>query len=232
MASSKQYAYYLEGNELAIVEKDVSFDNDVTSKEYGPGASRAEWNSPKTSVADGLEVKYVYSPNYRILDTSLVDTNDLTHYQSNGDGKLRFSTNVGSANFTNGTNVTNLSAVTHIVLENAGRFNGLHKLTSVDTTHITTDTPYSGLASATAFEEAVSMYYDVSVLEDEDFDLDLPLYLQKALVYYVKGKIAEDKADVKAREFFMREFKKMVEKYESSRISGLRLVSPGSHAMR
>ena len=26
MATSKQYAYYLEGNQLAIVEKDVSFD--------------------------------------------------------------------------------------------------------------------------------------------------------------------------------------------------------------
>ena len=29
MANTRQYAYYLEGNEIAIVEKDVSFDNDV-----------------------------------------------------------------------------------------------------------------------------------------------------------------------------------------------------------
>ena len=232
MASSKQYAYYLEGNELAIVEKDVSFDNDVTSKEYGPGASRAEWNSPKTSVADGLEVKYVYSPSYIINNTSAVDTDDITQYISTN-GKLTLGTVIGSADFTNGTNVTNMSAVNHIVLENAGRFNGYHKVTSITTTAILTDTPHTpGTSSATNFEEAVSMYYNVSVLEDEDFDLDLPLYLQKALVYYIKGKLAEDKADAKAREYFMREFKKMIEKHESSRISGLRIVSPGSHAMR
>ena len=39
MATSKQYAYYLEGNKLAIVEKDVSFDNNLSSKDYGPGVS-------------------------------------------------------------------------------------------------------------------------------------------------------------------------------------------------
>ena len=33
MATSKQYAYYLEGNQIAIVEKDVSFDNDLDSKD-------------------------------------------------------------------------------------------------------------------------------------------------------------------------------------------------------
>ena len=61
MATSKQYAYYLEGNKLAIVEKDVSFDNDVDSKDYGPGASKQRWESPQSSVTDGLEIKYVYS---------------------------------------------------------------------------------------------------------------------------------------------------------------------------
>ena len=29
MAISKEYAYYIEGNQIAIVEKDVSFDNDI-----------------------------------------------------------------------------------------------------------------------------------------------------------------------------------------------------------
>ena len=232
MATSKEYAWYLEGNQIAIVEKDVSFDNDINNKDYGPGASRQKWDSPKTTIADGLKVKYVYTPIYRINNTADVDTNDITHYSSNGEGKLSFTTDIGGANFINGTNVTNMSSVTHIVLKNAGRFNGYHKITSVASAGLTTDTPYTGAVSFTPFEEAVTMYYDVSVLEDESFDLDLPLYLQKALVYYVKAKLAEDAGELKLREYAMREFKKMIEKHENSRISGLRITSPGSHAIR
>ena len=33
MASERQYAYYLEGNRIAIVEKDTSFSNNVDNKE-------------------------------------------------------------------------------------------------------------------------------------------------------------------------------------------------------
>ena len=135
MATSKQYAWYLEGNKIAIIEKDVSFDNDVESKDYGPGASRQRWESPKTSVTDGLEIKYTYLPN-------------------------------------------------------------------------------------------------LSELQDESADIDLPSYLQKALVYYIKAKLAEDAANIEAKEYLMREFKKMIEKYENSRISGLRIMTPGSHAIR
>ena len=69
MATSKQYAWYLEGNQVAIVEKDVSFDNNELNKDYGPGASRQRWESPQSSVIDGLEVKYVYAPTYRVKST-------------------------------------------------------------------------------------------------------------------------------------------------------------------
>ena len=62
--------------------------------------------------------------------------------------------------------------------------------------------------------------------------MDLPNYLQKALVYYVKAKLAEDAGEFKLREYAMREFKKMIEKYDSSKISGLRMMVPGSHAIR
>ena len=87
MATSKQYAYYLEGNKVAIVEKDVSFDNDVSSMDYGPGASRQRWESPQSSVADGLEVKYVYAPTYRI--TIPTNTNSVDVYYGGTNGKLR-----------------------------------------------------------------------------------------------------------------------------------------------
>ena len=134
MATSKQYAWYLEGNKIALVEKDVSFDNDVDSKDYGPGASRQRWKSPQSSINDGLEIAYTYAP----------------------------------------------------------------------TTNI----------------------------QDEESIIDLPIYLQKALVYYVKSKLAEDAANIEVKLYFDREFKKMIEKYENTRISGLRIISPGLHSIR
>jgi len=69
-------------------------------------------------------------------------------------------------------------------------------------------------------------------MEDESFELDLPNYLQKALVYYIKGKLAEDSGNIELKEYSMREFKKMIEKHENSRISGLRIISSGLHAIR
>ena len=38
MASAKEYAYYIEGNKIAIVERDTSFDNDLVAA-YAPSIS-------------------------------------------------------------------------------------------------------------------------------------------------------------------------------------------------
>ena len=73
---------------------------------------------------------------------------------------------------------------------------------------------------------------DVNVLNDETDIIDIPEYLAKALVYYVKAKMAEDQRDLELKEYFMREFRKMVEKQESSKIWGARLVVPASNAIR
>ena len=234
MATTRQYAYYLEGNEIAIVEKDVSFDNDVDSKDYGPGATRQRWRSPQETIADGLKIKYVYTPNYRIQTTNDVDRS-ITQYMST-DGKLTIADN--SSTYINYATAYALAADKYIVLKKAGRFNGLHKIESVGDNGATNNkiiltTKYTGSESVwTDFEETPGLYYALDVLEDESFELDLPNYLQKALVYYVKAKIAEDSGDLKLKEYSMREFKKMIEKYESSRITGLRLMIPGAHAIR
>ena len=66
MADVKEYAYYIEGSSLALVERDVEFDNDPNSKDYGPGTDKYVWKSPLSSVTDGLELQYTYSPNYTI----------------------------------------------------------------------------------------------------------------------------------------------------------------------
>ena len=110
--ASKQYAYYLEGNQVAIVERDVSFQNNVDSKEFGPGASRQQWKSPLSTVADALEIKYVYAPTYRIESTD-VSTATVESWDQDNDGNFR----LRAASGTDWTSSPNLSAVTHIVLQ-------------------------------------------------------------------------------------------------------------------
>ena len=134
MASIKQYAYYLEGSRLAVVEKDTTFDNNVDNRDFSPGIARQEWKSPTSSIASGLEIKYV---------------------------------NSGAEN-----------------------------------------------------------------LVDEASEINLPTYLSKALVYYVKARLAEDAMNLEAKMYFEREFKKMIEKHETSKISGMRVTIPGSHSIR
>ena len=53
---------------------------------------------------------------------------------------------------------------------------------------------------------------DVDTLNDESDTIDLPRYQANAVVYYLKAKMAEDMGDMDQREFFLREFKRQLEK--------------------
>ena len=44
--------------------------------------------------------------------------------------------------------------------------------------------------------------------------------------------MAEDKADFKSKEYFMKEFKQMVEKKQSANIWGPRVIVPGAGSIR
>jgi|TARA_X000001382_G_scaffold115404_2_gene94130 hypothetical protein len=227
MATVRQYGYYVKGNQVAIVEKDTQFDNDVNSKDYGPGSDRSQWKSPLATVADGLEIQYVYSPSYFIESTD-VSTQTVSGWDQDNDGNFR----LRASGSTDWTTSPDLSSVTYIVLQNAGRFNGLHKVSSVTNNRIVTTTKVSASTSETLFEETVTLYYDVNALSDESDTIDLPNYLSKALVYYVKAKVAEDMMNLEAKEYFMKEFRKMVEKYNNTRVAGPRMQSSGPYAIR
>jgi len=73
MATSKEYAYYIKGNKVAIVQKDWTFSGGQTLSQPGLNDLGAQgallWKSPKETVADGLELQYVHSPNYFINET-------------------------------------------------------------------------------------------------------------------------------------------------------------------
>ena len=68
MATSKEYAYYIKGNKVAIVQKDWTFSGGQTLSQPGlndlGAAGALFWKSPKESVTNGLEMQYVYSPQY------------------------------------------------------------------------------------------------------------------------------------------------------------------------
>ena len=238
MASRRFYAYYIRGSQLALVEHDsVSGDGQTLGQpsldDIGPSGG-LQWKSPTATVADGLEIEYAYSPRYFIETTNDVDQN-ITQYQST-DGKLSIADN--SSAYINYATTYALAADKYIVLRKAGRFNGLHKIHSLSNNtgtnnKITLTTKYSGSEAAwTTFEETPELYYAVDVLDDETDTIDLPEYLAKALVYYVKAKMAEDQRDIELKEYFMREFRQMVEKQESSKVWGGRLVVPASNAIR
>ena len=65
---------------------------------------------------------------------------------------------------------------------------------------------------------------NVDVMQDETFDLDITRYQANAVVYYLKAKMAEDENNLEMREFFMREFKRQLEKSESAKKRGPYIV--------
>ena len=56
---------------------------------------------------------------------------------------------------------------------------------------------------------------------EEDANVDVPEYLAKALVYYLKSRLAEDAGEMEAKEYFMHQFEKMIDVHEENKTHGL-----------
>jgi len=341
---AKEYAYYIEGNKVAIVERDTAFDNNVNSKEYGPGVSRTMWKSPKTSVTDGLEIKYAYSPTYRVSKAkNQMDTMYYTQGWTVIDGYLTFvrGTPAAAQNWNVATSGsegdTGGQSLDYILVSQSSRWNGVHQVQDVSVNGLlktytkvnnifpyvqnvdldantqsifdgggsddiliadlgfavgdyvflagfttsganagvylinsltlsTTDTDsklnfskryslpnnntltpnveiettaafvtHSGTTNNTVakIEHEISLVTtNINVLNDEADTIDIPSYLSKALVYYVKARLAEDSGQIELKEYNMREYKKHIEQYESSLMKGPRIMSSGPYAIR
>ena len=224
MPTSKEYAYYVKGGKLAVVQKDWTFSGGQTLSQ--PALNDISvigallWKSPTASVADGLEIQYVHSPNYFINETDKVDT-QIDTYVSTG-GLLKLIDN-GDNNYS--ASPESLSDGSYIVLRSAGKWNGLHKVKAAGTGYITLYTKCSDSSTVQqAFEETPSLYYNINQLDSETDELDIPRYLANAVVYYVKAKYAEDAGELEMREFFMREFRRTTEKHQSGRQMGSRII--------
>ena len=174
------------------------------------------WKSPKESIADGLEIQYTYGPHYFINETD--DTNTaLDTYKSTGGYLILEDT--GNDNFS--ASPESLAEGSYIVLRNAGRWNGLHKVSAAGAGYINTYTKYSGTGAAIAFEETVTLYYNVNALDNEADELDLPRYQANAVVQYVKSRYLEDAGNIEMKEYYMKEFRRMIEKHESGKKRGV-----------
>jgi hypothetical protein len=64
----------------------------------------------------------------------------------------------------------------------------------------------------------------IEVLEDETFELDLTRYQANAVVYYLQAKKFEDVGDLEKCQYYMRQFKKQLEKGANSRKYGPNII--------
>ena len=216
MASAKEYGYFIKGNKLALIEKDTALDNDVNSRDYGPDVTNVRFKSPQSSVTDGIELEYIYSPKYHINDVS--DTQAITGYEEDSTGFLKVT----------GSGMSTDTAVDYIVIRGSDKLSGLHKVTTRNASYWILATKYNG----DAVTESMTAYQDIDVLNDSNDEIPLPPYLERAIVVYVQARIAEDRAEMDKYEYLMARFHKMVEKHESSKVWGARMLSSGYHAIR
>ena len=63
---------------------------------------------------------------------------------------------------------------------------------------------------------------------EEDAIVDIPEYLSKALVCYIKGRLAEDAGEMEMKEYFMHQFEKMIDVHEENKTHGLSQAVVGS----
>lgn len=131
MASKKFYAYYIKGNKIALIEKDVSTSgSDLNAEDYG------RYKSPKDSVTDGLEIEYTYVPNYNTLVTSRLQRNA---FYINGwtvvSGYLTF-VRCHQAEITNWSSspYDQVGNDEHIYISGSNRWSGIHKVKSAGVT--------------------------------------------------------------------------------------------------
>jgi len=202
MATNKKYAYYLRGSQIALIEEDT--------------AAIDPWKSPIATVADGLEIEYAYSPRYRINDIEDKST-AITGYDESS-GLLKFT----------GSGLSTDAAIKYIVISGSDKWNGLHKINTLNGNYWIVETKYNGAAVT----ESVTAYTDINALEDESNTIDLPEYLCKALVYYVKSQLAEDQGDLERHLYNRKQFRALMQRYEGSRIWGSRRVFPGVGAIK
>ena len=74
-------------------------------------------------------------------------------------------------------------------------------------------------------------YSPVSNLIDENSELDISRYQSLAVVYYLKAKMSEDAKELDQREYYLREFRRQIEKNAAAKKHGPTIIQ-GFRMMR
>jgi hypothetical protein len=150
MATSKEYAYYIKGNKVAIVQRDWTFSGGQTLSQPGlndlGAAGALFWKSPKESITNGLEMQYVYSPEYMTSSNAVINLNRfyvngwtviggyLTFLRSNGNNtEVNWASSPYSAVTSGSAGDTGGQTRDYIVVRGSAKWNGLHRVQTAGT---------------------------------------------------------------------------------------------------
>ena len=215
MATSKLYSYFIEGGKLGLVEYDEA---------------TGVYKSPLSDVSSGLELDYVKEPSSNKTQGAILSNLDT------------FSTSTGFLVITNssGNDWSESDIGIHIEITNCAAYpelNGIYKFASIVTATPTAAkfTPISSPISSVISNKAISELGDVTIidyLEDEESIINLDENLSRALTYYVRARLMEDQGNIQMKEYWMREYNRLIAEYDDKRIWGPRIVVPNSHAIK
>ena len=194
------------------------------------GSSNIDIYGEGTGGASSTQTKIIANDSSNIWLNALFSTNDYIFVtgsavaKNNGFWQISGVQADSSAESSSGLNVTNR----YFCYDGDNTLSTEGEDTSPDTTLATDES----VTIYKAYRDFCYLISDIDTLNDEADVIDLPDYLAKALVYYVKAKVAEDRADLEQKEYNMREFKRLLEKNESSKIWGARRIGSDETAIR
>ena len=194
------------------------------------GSSNIDIYGEGTGGASATQTKIIANDSSNIWLNALFSTNDYIFVtgsavaKNNGFWQISGVQADSSAESSSGVYVTNR----YFCYDGDNTLSTEGEDTSPDTTLATDES----VTIYKAYRDFCYLISDIDTLNDEADVIDLPDYLAKALVYYVKAKVAEDRMDLEQKEYNMREFKRLLEKNESSKIWGARRIGTDETAIK
>ena len=204
-------------------------DSDGTTVDLGllQTTTRLSW---KNSIGTGCDIS---NSAKTITGNNTQDKNELAKlFPSTSDTYYVWVNSAVSA--TNNANLYKVTSDGAGVLTASAQYTVANAAIVENTTPVFADATDDTLTLIRTIYEPVELYHKDSfnILDDESDTIDLPEYLAKALVYYVKAKMAEDQGDMERMQYNEVQFRALMNRYENSRIWGSRRVAPGIGAIR
>ena len=227
MAVEKRYAYYLGDGERRFYLYEWKEDN-------------GRYEAPSADTTDAVRIRYTGIPLEYGSTTNGVTETASTAVDLDESGTYANRTIIKLTTSGDPTTDWIVGNYVRITGGDSNKFNGTWKILASTTgpNEVFIDLPVADIAGDLNGAEAIASINILNLekpwlITDEDSYINLAEYLTKGLVYYVKARIAEDRGEIELKEYFLREFNRILRKWEDSRIGkGIRQISPGFHAIR